>query len=238
MALPRKFLNDDEELLAELHPHWIFLFGPLFTSIGVWAALIVLLILWRNPPGWTNYPIIVTRPHPRAVAAGPLRPLEVLRRRTDLDPDPGAPGNLRTRHRAAAPAARHRGQPPPVADRAGARHRSLVIDVQGEDDSLTLEYMRKPASGAAGNQLPDQRAGGRRSARGDPARHAARWSNTLGTAPTQRAPTSRTDAGTTLDHDAEQDTPPFGVEVPPEPRPLWHHGGRHRRRFPSRSVTV
>ena len=38
MALPRKFLNEDEELLAELRPHWIFLFGPLFTSIGVWAA--------------------------------------------------------------------------------------------------------------------------------------------------------------------------------------------------------
>ena len=38
MALPRKFLNEDEELLAELRPHWIFLFGPLFTSIGVWAG--------------------------------------------------------------------------------------------------------------------------------------------------------------------------------------------------------
>ena len=50
MALPRKFLNDDEELLAELRPHWIFLFGPLFTSIGVWAALIVLVVLWRNAP--------------------------------------------------------------------------------------------------------------------------------------------------------------------------------------------
>src|SRR5258708_24960097 len=58
MALPRKFLNDDEELLAELRPHWIFLFGPLFTSIGVWVALIVLLVLWKAP-GWTNYPIIV-----------------------------------------------------------------------------------------------------------------------------------------------------------------------------------
>src|SRR3974390_3143850 len=59
MALPRKFLNEDEELLAELHPHWIFLFGPLFTSIAVWAAIIVLLIVWRNPPGWTNDPILV-----------------------------------------------------------------------------------------------------------------------------------------------------------------------------------
>ena len=59
MALPRKFLNEDEELLAELRPHWIFLFGPLFTSIGVWAAIIVLVVLWRNPPGWTNYPILI-----------------------------------------------------------------------------------------------------------------------------------------------------------------------------------
>ena len=59
MALPRKFLNEDEELLAELRPHWIFLFGPLFTSIGVWAGLIVLVILWQSAPGWTNYPILI-----------------------------------------------------------------------------------------------------------------------------------------------------------------------------------
>ena len=59
MAIPRKFLNADEELLAELKPHWIFLFGPLFTSIGVWAAIIVILIVWANPPGWTNYPIVI-----------------------------------------------------------------------------------------------------------------------------------------------------------------------------------
>ena len=54
MAL-RKFL-EDEELLAELHPHWIFLFGPLFTSVGVWAALIVLVILWRDATRWSRLP--------------------------------------------------------------------------------------------------------------------------------------------------------------------------------------
>ena len=59
VPLPRKFLNEDEELLAELRPHWIFLFGPLFTSIGVWAALIVIIVLWRNAPGWTNYPWLI-----------------------------------------------------------------------------------------------------------------------------------------------------------------------------------
>src|ERR1700740_999953 len=58
MALPRKFLNEDEELLAELRPHWIFLFGPLFTSIGVWAGLIVLLILWKAP-SWASSPTSV-----------------------------------------------------------------------------------------------------------------------------------------------------------------------------------
>ena len=60
MALPRKFLNEDEELLAEMHPHWIFLFGPLFTlHRRCGPAIIVLVILWQNPPGWTNYPIII-----------------------------------------------------------------------------------------------------------------------------------------------------------------------------------
>ncbi len=58
MALPRKFLNEDEELLAELRPHWVFLFGPLFTSIGVWAAIVIVVSSVRNPPGWTNYPFL------------------------------------------------------------------------------------------------------------------------------------------------------------------------------------
>ena len=38
----------------------------------------------------------------------------------------------------------------------------LIIDVQGEDDSLTLEYMRKPAVVQDTRpQLPDQRDRGR-----------------------------------------------------------------------------
>src|ERR1700744_2506881 len=59
MALPRKFLNQDEELLAELRPPWVCLYGPLSSPTGVWAGLIVLVVLWQKAPSWTNYPILI-----------------------------------------------------------------------------------------------------------------------------------------------------------------------------------
>ena len=95
MALPRQFLNEDEELLAELRPHWVFLFGPLFTSIGVWAGLIVLVILWQKAPSWTNYPILILALIPGLWLLGRVRPLALLRRGADLHADSGAPGHRR-----------------------------------------------------------------------------------------------------------------------------------------------
>ena len=145
MALPRKFLNEDEELLAELRPHWIFLFGPLFTSIGVWAAIIVLVVLWRNPPGWTNYPIIIIALIPGLWLLGrfvrwksytvALTSTRILVRQGILGRD-----TVQLRLQRITE----------VNIRQALIERllgtgSLIIDVQGEDDSLTLEYMRKPA---------------------------------------------------------------------------------------------
>ncbi len=145
MALPRKFLNEDEELLAELRPHWIFMFGPLFTSIGVWAAIIVLVVLWSNPPSWLNYPIVILAVIPGLWLLGRYvrwRSYTVAITSTRILVRQGIVGrdtvqlrlqritevNLRQR----------------LIERLLGTG-SLVIDVQGEDDSLTLEYMRKPA---------------------------------------------------------------------------------------------
>ena len=93
MALPRKFLNEDEELLAELRPHWIFLFGPLFTSIGVWAAIIVLLVLWHNPPSWTNYPILIIAIIPGLWLLGRFVRWRSYVVALHVDPDPRARGH-------------------------------------------------------------------------------------------------------------------------------------------------
>ena len=145
MALPRKFLNDDEELLAEMHPHWIFLFGPLFTSIGVWAAIIVLLILWRNPPGWTNYPIIILALIPGLWLLGRFirwKSYDVALTSTRILVRQGIMGRDTVQLRLQRITEVNLRQS--LIERMLGTG-SLVIDVQGEDDSLTLEYMRKPA---------------------------------------------------------------------------------------------
>ena len=145
MALPRKFLNEDEELLAEMHPHWIFLFGPLFSSIGVWAAIIVLLILWKNPPGWTNYPIIVIALIPGLWLLGRFvrwKSYDVALTSTRILVRQGIIGRDTVQLRLQRITEVNIRQS--LVERVLGTG-SLVIDVQGEDDSLTLEYMRKPA---------------------------------------------------------------------------------------------
>jgi membrane protein YdbS with pleckstrin-like domain len=145
VVLPRKFLNDDEELLAEIKPHWIFLFGPLFTSIGVWAALIVILIVWQNPPSWLNYPIVIMALIPGLWLLGRYirwRSYDVALTTTRILVRQGIFGRDTVQLRLQ--------RITEVNIRQELFERllgtgSLVIDVQGEDDSMTLEYMRKPA---------------------------------------------------------------------------------------------
>jgi membrane protein YdbS with pleckstrin-like domain len=164
VALPRKFLNDDEELLAELRPHWIFLFGPLFTSIGVWAGLIVLVILWRNAPSALNYPILIVALIPGLWLLGRFvrwRSYVVALTSTRILVRQGIFGRNTVQLRLQ--------RITEVNIRQGLIERvlgtgSLVIDVQGEDDSLTLEYMRKPAvvQRVLNSQINEVVGGGRR----------------------------------------------------------------------------
>jgi membrane protein YdbS with pleckstrin-like domain len=207
MALPRKFLNDDEELLAELRPHWIFLFGPLFTSIGVWIALIVLLVLWKAP-SWTNYPLLVLALIPGLWLLGRVvrwRSYVVALTSTRILVREGIIGRDTVQLRL------QRITEVNIRQRLIERvlgTGSLIIDVQGEDDSLTLEYMRKPAvvQRVINSQINEIVGGGRREAipsdmqPNDP--HGAPYAG--------------------RDDDDPHDTPPFGVGVggaapPPAP---------------------
>ncbi len=145
MVLPRKFLNDDEELLAEMKPHWIFLFGPLFTSIGVWAGLIVILIVWQNPPSWLNYPIVILALIPGLWLLGRYirwRSYDVALTTTRILVRQGIIGRDTVQLRLQRITEVNIRQE--LIERLLSTG-SLVIDVQGEDDSMTLEYMRKPA---------------------------------------------------------------------------------------------
>ena len=166
MALPRKFLNDDEELLAELRPHWIFLFGPLFTSIAVWVGLIVLVILWQKAPGWTSYPILILALIPGLWLLGRFvrwRSYVVALTSTRILVRQGILGRDTVQLRLQ--------RITEVNIRQALIERvlgtgSLIIDVQGEDDSLTLEYMRKPAvvQRVLNSQINEIVGGGRREA--------------------------------------------------------------------------
>ena len=163
MALPRKFLNEDEELLAELRPHWIFLFGPLFTSIGVWAGIIVLLVLWKAP-SWTNYPILIIALIPGLWLLGRFvrwRSYVVALTSTRILVRQGIIGRDTVQLRLQRITEVNIRQE--LIERVLGTG-SLIIDVQGEDDSLTLEYMRKPAvvQRVINSQINEIVGGGRR----------------------------------------------------------------------------
>jgi len=207
MALPRKFLNEDEELLAELRPHWIFLFGPLFTSIGVWAAIIAIVIVWRNPPGWTNYPFLIIALIPGLWLLGRFvrwRSYDVALTSTRILVRQGILGRDTVQLRLQRITEVNIRQT--LIERLLGTG-SLVIDVQGEDDSLTLEYMRKPAvvQRVINSQINEIVGGGRREA----------------VPPDmlpydQRGAARRSDARGETDRD---DTPPFGVSTTPSTAP-------------------
>jgi len=214
MAVPRKFLNEDEELLAELKPHWIFLFGPLFTSIGVWAALIVILIVWANPPGWTNYPVLILALIPGLWLLGRYvrwRSYDVALTSTRILVRQGIMGRDTVQLRLQ--------RITEVNIRQDFIERllgtgSLIISVQGEDDSLTLEYMRKPAvvQRVINSQINEIVGGGRRE-----------------TIPEDMLPREQRDMNRRddayyddayYDDTDERDTPPLGVSATsPSPSP-------------------
>ena len=203
MALPRKFLNEDEELLAELRPHWIFLFGPLFTSIGVWAALIVLVVLWRHAPNWTNYPILIIALIPGLWLLGRFvrwRSYTVALTSTRILVRQGILGRDTVQLRLQ--------RITEVNIRQALIERvlgtgSLIIDVQGEDDSLTLEYMRKPAivQRVINSQINEIVGGGQRE------------SIPFDMLPAEARRVARREQR--QEGDDDHDTPPFGVGATP-----------------------
>jgi membrane protein YdbS with pleckstrin-like domain len=208
MALPRRFLNEDEELLAELRPHWIFLFGPLFSSIAVWAGLIVLVILWHNAPSWTNYPILIIALIPALWLLGRVvrwRSYVVALTSTRILVRQGILGRDTVQLRLQRITEVNIRQE--LIERMLGTG-SLIIDVQGEDDSLTLEYMRKPAvvQRVINSQINEIVGGGRREAIPADMQPRDRYG-----APYADDHDDDTDHDGRAGYDDAHDTPPFGV---------------------------
>ncbi len=164
MALPRKFLNEDEELLAELRPHWIFLFGPLFTSLGTWIAIVAILIVWQHAPGWTNYPFLILALIPGLWLLGRYlrwRSYVIALTSTRIIVRQGILGRDTVQLRLQRITEVNISQT--LIERVLGTGR-VVVDVQGEDDSLTLEFVRKPAvvQRVINSQINEILGGGRR----------------------------------------------------------------------------
>jgi membrane protein YdbS with pleckstrin-like domain len=50
MSIPRDFLADDEEVLVDLRPHWVFVFGPLFVTVVALGVAIGVAAAFPNAP--------------------------------------------------------------------------------------------------------------------------------------------------------------------------------------------
>jgi membrane protein YdbS with pleckstrin-like domain len=145
MVLPRKFLNEDEDLLAEMHPHWVFIFVPLITFIGVWLAIGALEFLVHKVPSWTSYPLLVIAAVPALWLLGRVlrwRTYTLALTSTRIVVRQGVIGRDTVQLRL------QRITEINLTQKFWQRMvgtGSLVIDVQGDDDSLVLPDVRKPA---------------------------------------------------------------------------------------------
>jgi membrane protein YdbS with pleckstrin-like domain len=203
MPLPRKLLNDDEELLAEMHPHWVFYAGPLAAAAAAWVVVIIILISFHHIPSWTSYPLLLLAAVPTVwflarlvrwrLYTLALTSTRILVRKGVLDRDTV---QLRLQRITEINLAQT------LWERALGTGR-LVIDVQGEDDSLVLEDVRKPAivQRVVNSQINELTGGGSREQ-----------------APSDMVPD---DWRPRHSRQHEPDTPPFGTPAvdPTEPCP-------------------
>jgi membrane protein YdbS with pleckstrin-like domain len=144
MPLPRKLLNDDEELLVEMRPHWVFYGGPFAATAAAWVAVLALLI-GVKPPSWASYPLLAIAAVPTIWLAGRLirwQSYTLALTTTRILVRQGVFGRDTIQLRLQRITEVNLAQT--LTERLLGTGR-LVIDVQGEDDSLILEDVRKPA---------------------------------------------------------------------------------------------
>jgi membrane protein YdbS with pleckstrin-like domain len=145
VPLPRKFLNDDEELLVEMRPHWVFFARPLFTAVVVVAGIIAILVAFSSIPNWATDVLLVLAAIPVVWLLGRLlrwRSYTLALTTTRIVVRRGVLGRNTTQIRLQRITEISLAQK--LWERMIATGR-LIIDVQGEDDAVVLEFVRKPA---------------------------------------------------------------------------------------------
>ena len=56
MAFPKKYLNDGEEIILDLRPHWFFLFGPGVALVG--ALVLAIWVSQSIDSDWVLFPAL------------------------------------------------------------------------------------------------------------------------------------------------------------------------------------
>jgi membrane protein YdbS with pleckstrin-like domain len=145
VPLPRKFLNDDEELLVEMRPHWVFFAKPLLTAVVVVAGIITILVAFSNIPSWAVDVLLVLAAVPVLWLVGRLlrwRNYTLALTSTRIVVRRGVLGRNTTQLRL------QRITEINISQKLWERMFStgqLLVDVQGEDDAVVLEFIQKPA---------------------------------------------------------------------------------------------
>jgi membrane protein YdbS with pleckstrin-like domain len=145
MPLPRRFLNDDEEFLVELRPHWIFFAGPLVVAVVAVAIVIAILVAVPSTPNWAADTLWALAAIPVLWLLGrlwrwrgytlALTTTRILVRRGVLDRN-----IVQIRLQRITEINLNQ----KLWERVLSTGR-LLVDVQGDDDAVVLEFVRKPA---------------------------------------------------------------------------------------------
>jgi membrane protein YdbS with pleckstrin-like domain len=144
VPLSRRFLNDDEEILVELRPHWVFFARPLFVSVAAVAAVITILVAVPSVPNWLADALMVVAAIPVIWLGGRLlrwATYMLVLTTTRIVVRKGVLGRNTVQIRLQRITEINLSQK--LWERVVNTGR-LIIDVQGEDDAIVLEFVRKP----------------------------------------------------------------------------------------------
>ncbi len=142
--MPRKFFNEDEELLVELRPHWVFFAVPALVAFVAVAGVIALLSA-VSMPHWAADALLILAAFPVVWCLGRLlrwRCYILALTTTRIVECRGVISRQIVQLRLQRITEISLSQK--FWERMLGTGR-LIVDVQGEDDAVVLEFVRKPA---------------------------------------------------------------------------------------------
>jgi hypothetical protein len=145
MPLPRKMLGDDEDIVVEMRPHWVFFGGPLIVAaVAVVGISVGLVALGKHDYPWVSYIGLAVGAVPVLWFLGrmfrwrnyiiALTTTRIIVRRGVLDRN-----TLQLRLQRVTEVNTNQ----KLWERVVGVGR-LILDVQGDDDSLVIEDVTKP----------------------------------------------------------------------------------------------